>query len=199
MSEHTLKPCPFCGEQPAINHIEAHSHSFQINGFKMPDHPGSCVIECACGAGLIDSDFESVSKRWNTRAMLMPDIPLAKGMSFNDRLWNVLGETWNLVSFPLDEPMRAQARQQIMRLMNEIHPMINRRSIRSIRSLMDQNDGLQKENARLLEAGKKALDTMESAKKLLKAAGLTMEGGTISAPYSEAMDSLRKALEGGAA
>lgn len=196
MSEHTLKPCPFCGEQPTINHIEAHSHSFQINGFKMPDHPGSCVIECTCGAGLIDSDFESVSKRWNTRALLMPDIPLAKGVSFNDRLWNVLGETWNLVSFPLDEPLRAQARQQIMRLMNEISPTIDQRPIRS---LIAQNDGLQTENARLLDAGKKALDAMESAKKLLKAAGLTMEGGTISAPYSDAMDSLRKALEGGAA
>lgn len=73
MSEHTLKPCPFCGEQPAINHIEAHSHSFQINGFKMPDHPGSCVIECTCGAGLIDSDFDAVAARWNARAMPLPE------------------------------------------------------------------------------------------------------------------------------
>lgn len=36
----------------------------------MPDHPGSCVIECGCGAGLLDDTEELVTNRWNTRAEL---------------------------------------------------------------------------------------------------------------------------------
>lgn len=138
MSEHTLKPCPFCGEQPTINHIEAHSHSFQINGFKMPDHPGSCVIECTCGAGLIDSDFDTVAARWNARAMLLPEVPLAIGNSFNERVLNVLGETWNLVSFPLEQPFKAQARTEIMRLMNEIVSMRNEPDAEALRKESEQ-------------------------------------------------------------
>ena len=59
-----LMLCPFCGSVPLVNIIEPHKHSWA----EMPDHPGSCVIECGCGAGLIDDTQELVSNRWNTRA-----------------------------------------------------------------------------------------------------------------------------------
>jgi len=65
-------------------------------------------------------------------------------------------------------------------------------------AMNSETESLLAQNERLLDAGKKALDAMDSAKKLLKSAGFTMEGGTISAPYSEAMDNLRAALKGGA-
>lgn len=59
-----LMPCPFCGSAPLVNIIEPHKHSWA----EMPDHLGSCVIECGCGAGLIDDTQELVSNRWNTRS-----------------------------------------------------------------------------------------------------------------------------------
>jgi len=59
-----LMPCPFCGSAPLVNIIEPHKHGFS----GMPDHPGSCAIECGCGAGLIDDTQELVSNRWNTRS-----------------------------------------------------------------------------------------------------------------------------------
>lgn len=60
--------CPFCGERPYINEIEPHKHSGLVSDF-LPDHEGSCCIECGCGCGLIDDDYESVKKRWNKRAI----------------------------------------------------------------------------------------------------------------------------------
>lgn len=67
------------------------------------------------------------------RAMSLPEAPLAIGDSFNERVLNVLGETWNLVSFPLDQPHKAQARTEIMRLMNEIVSMRNDPDIAALR------------------------------------------------------------------
>lgn len=62
-----LKPCPFCGENPMIDDIEPHEHLIVFDGEKMPDHLGSTVIECGCGAGLIDDTRLKVIERWNTR------------------------------------------------------------------------------------------------------------------------------------
>ena len=64
-----LKPCPFCGAEPTIYDIEPHEHHLSFGGVKLPDYPGSTVIECGCGcgAGLIDESRELVVKRWNTR------------------------------------------------------------------------------------------------------------------------------------
>lgn len=63
-----LKPCPFCGSEPIIQDIEPHAHGLVIAGERMPDHPGSSVIECRCGCGLIDDDRASVIAHWNRRA-----------------------------------------------------------------------------------------------------------------------------------
>lgn len=63
-----LKPCPFCGAQPTDHAIEPHSHGLVLNGVKLPDHPGSHVIECACGAGLIADTFAEVAAMWNRRS-----------------------------------------------------------------------------------------------------------------------------------
>lgn len=63
-----LLPCPFCGAHPLVNVIEPHDHALAIDGFKMQRHDGSCVIECGCGAGLIDATQEAVTARWNQRA-----------------------------------------------------------------------------------------------------------------------------------
>lgn len=64
-----LKLCPFCGGEPTEHAIEPHSHAMTFGDFKMPDHEGSHVIECVCGAGLIDDTREAVVARWNTRAL----------------------------------------------------------------------------------------------------------------------------------
>lgn len=63
-----LKHCPFCGKAPTEKAIAPHSHYLRIGDFRMPDYPGSHVIECACGAGLIDDTRDAVVERWNTRA-----------------------------------------------------------------------------------------------------------------------------------
>lgn len=68
-TDRELLPCPFCGEQPMHNAIEPHTHSFRLGDFKMPDYPGAHVIECGCGAGLIDDTYEAVVTRWNTRTV----------------------------------------------------------------------------------------------------------------------------------
>lgn len=64
-----LKLCPFCGGEPTEHAIEPHSHAMTFGDFKMPDHEGSHVIECVCGAGLIDDTRKAVVARWNTRAL----------------------------------------------------------------------------------------------------------------------------------
>ncbi len=66
-----LLPCPFCGESPLMQEIEAHSHAGGIAGF-MPDHPGSFTIECSssCGCGMIADTREQVTAAWNRRAAL---------------------------------------------------------------------------------------------------------------------------------
>lgn len=66
MNKPTLLPCPFCGAEPLEQAIEPHKHKFS----GMPDHPGSHVIECGCGAGLIDQTRDAVVARWNRRAAL---------------------------------------------------------------------------------------------------------------------------------
>lgn len=62
-----LLPCPFCGQEPMRNFIEPHTHHLSLGGLRMPDYPGSVVIECGCGAGLIDDTDEAVTSRWNSR------------------------------------------------------------------------------------------------------------------------------------
>lgn len=62
-----LEPCPFCGAQPTDHAIEPHSHALKLGEWKMPDHTGSHVIECGCGAGLIADTFEEVAAMWNRR------------------------------------------------------------------------------------------------------------------------------------
>jgi hypothetical protein len=64
-----LEPCPFCGSAPLIHDIEPHTHHMSVGDWKMPDHPGSTVIECGCGCGLIDDKREAVIERWNRRAL----------------------------------------------------------------------------------------------------------------------------------
>lgn len=62
-----LLPCPFCGGEPHENAIEPHTHSPFLKNMGIPDHGGSHVIECGCGAGLIDDTREAVVIRWNQR------------------------------------------------------------------------------------------------------------------------------------
>lgn len=62
-----LIPCPFCGRAPIINRIAPHAHSGLLKELGIPDHPGSVVIECVCGCGLVDATEEAVTARWNRR------------------------------------------------------------------------------------------------------------------------------------
>lgn len=66
----TLKPCPFCGKDPLSYAIEPHEHSPALKQLisDLPDHPGSHVIECVCGAGFIDETLELCAAKWNRRA-----------------------------------------------------------------------------------------------------------------------------------
>lgn len=71
MSDQTkLLPCPFCGAQPTDYAIEPHAHNFTIGDFKMPDHEGSHIIECQCGAGFVSDTREAAAALWNARATL---------------------------------------------------------------------------------------------------------------------------------
>lgn len=63
-----LEPCPFCGQEPIERAIEAHSHSPAVQALGIPDHEGSHVVECGCGAGLIASTRPEVLAMWNRRA-----------------------------------------------------------------------------------------------------------------------------------
>jgi hypothetical protein len=63
-----LLPCPFCGGEPYDYAIEPHSHSPALRGLGIPDHAGSHVIECGCGAGLIADTHAEVATVWNRRA-----------------------------------------------------------------------------------------------------------------------------------
>ncbi len=67
MTTEKLKPCPYCGKEPIMNEIPPHTHSLQLAGIKMPDHPGSFTIEC-CG-GMIDDTLDAVTSMWNTRSL----------------------------------------------------------------------------------------------------------------------------------
>lgn len=69
-----LERCPFCGAEPMDHAIEPHTHSPFLKQLGIPDHGGSHVVECGCGAGLIDDTKEAVFTRWNRRATLaQPD------------------------------------------------------------------------------------------------------------------------------
>ncbi|NDI85045.1 hypothetical protein [Undibacterium crateris] len=72
------------------------------------------------------------------RAIPLPDVRLSIGNTFNERVLNVLGETWNLVSFPLEQPFKAQARSEIMRLMTEIVLMRNEPTVEELRAENEQ-------------------------------------------------------------
>lgn len=67
MTDRELLPCPFCGAEAGVYEIAPHSHSVRLGDFKMPDHPGSAVVECGCGSGLVDDTREAVMSRWNAR------------------------------------------------------------------------------------------------------------------------------------
>lgn len=79
-----IRECPFCGEQPTLDEIPAHTHKFATF---MPDHPGSWVVECNCGCGLINDTAERVVERWNTRAVAPEVAALAKAA---DDMWDAI-------------------------------------------------------------------------------------------------------------
>tara|TARA_Y100000782_G_scaffold8531_1_gene9947 strand:+ start:8675 stop:9460 length:786 start_codon:yes stop_codon:yes gene_type:complete len=67
MSKPEVLPCPFCGADPLERAIEPHTHSGPLKALGVPDHPGSHVIECGCGAGMIAEAKEAVRAMWNRR------------------------------------------------------------------------------------------------------------------------------------
>lgn len=70
MRDRELLPCPFCGGEPFDHAIGPHTHSDVLREMLpgLPDHPGSHVIECACGTGFIEETFEACAAKWNRRA-----------------------------------------------------------------------------------------------------------------------------------
>ena len=68
-SKPELLPCPFCGAEPFENAIEPHTHSRPLKALGIPDHSGSHVIECGCGAGMIAEAKQAVRDMWNRRKM----------------------------------------------------------------------------------------------------------------------------------
>lgn len=66
-SKPEVLPCPFCGSDPLERAIEPHTHSGPLKALGIPDHPGSHVIECGCGAGMIAEAKEAVRAMWNRR------------------------------------------------------------------------------------------------------------------------------------
>lgn len=69
MSKPEVLPCPFCGAEPLMREIEPHTHSGPLKALGIPDHPGSHVIECGCGAGMIAEAKQAVRDMWNRRKM----------------------------------------------------------------------------------------------------------------------------------
>jgi hypothetical protein len=63
-----LRECPFCGAEPFDHAIGPHTHSPFLKSLGIPDHGGSHVVECGCGAGFVDDTREAVVARWNRRA-----------------------------------------------------------------------------------------------------------------------------------
>jgi hypothetical protein len=66
-----LRACPFCGADPILNEIAAHSHSGALKALipDIPDHAGSWTIECpteGC-AGMIADSLDQVTGAWNRR------------------------------------------------------------------------------------------------------------------------------------
>lgn len=67
MSKPEVLPCPFCGAEPLERAIEPHTHGGVLKALGVPDHPGSHVIECGCGAGMIAEEKQAVRDMWNRR------------------------------------------------------------------------------------------------------------------------------------
>lgn len=60
-----LKPCPFCGGEPFLNHYPAHTHKLAT---WMPDAGDQYAVECCdCGVGHLCEDAESAKTWWNLR------------------------------------------------------------------------------------------------------------------------------------
>lgn len=59
-----LLPCPFCGGEPVLSHIEPHTHHYATF---LPDCKGSVTIECNC-VGVIAETEEESKRIWNRRA-----------------------------------------------------------------------------------------------------------------------------------
>ena len=75
-----LLPCPFCGDDPLLDEIEAHTHGIAgLAGF-MPDHPGSFTIECPttnCCGMIADTRAEAIAA-WNRRAAMQTTEPVKR-------------------------------------------------------------------------------------------------------------------------
>jgi hypothetical protein len=67
-----LLPCPFCGNEPISQEIEAHSHSGPLKALGIPDHGGSYTIECPTSGccGMIADTKVQATAAWNRRAAL---------------------------------------------------------------------------------------------------------------------------------
>jgi hypothetical protein len=95
-----LLPCPHCGAEAGEYAIERHAHAIAIGDWKMPDHPGSHVIECGCGAGMIDNTRAAVVARWNRRAALAAQ-PAPEAGHFSPVTVLPDGSAFATASFPL--------------------------------------------------------------------------------------------------
>lgn len=97
MSKPEVVACPFCGAEPLMREIEPHTHSGPLKALGIPDHPGSHVIECGCGAGMIAESKDAVRAMWNRREMYSyvetrAGVPDVVGYA-SDRALSVLGRS----------------------------------------------------------------------------------------------------------